>query len=162
MLYVEHCALKRQYRASLEAYRAVLDEWEQIFARTQPHGQSTDAVRVQTSPTNDALDRYLAEKERRNIDSRIKEARAIAENRKALLDNALEALTRSAEPMDRVYLLRFCRGFSVERIAQEVHYSESHVYRMLRWIRRNTRETAEDSRRPLEDDKKCHKNDAII
>lgn len=140
MIYTEHAEARRAYKKALEDYGAILDEWEALFETTQPKGQQPDAVRVQTSPTNDALDRYLAEKERRNIDSRIKEARAIAENRKALLDNALEALTRSAEPMDRVYFLRFCRGFSVERIAQEVHYSESHIYRLIRWIRKNTKE----------------------
>ena len=140
MIYMKHAEARRAYKKALEEYGAILDEWVALFETTQPKGQQTDAVRVQTSPTNDALDRYLAEKERRNIDSRIKEARAIAENRKALLDNALEALTRSQEPMDRVYFLRFCRGFSVERIAQEVHYSESHIYRLIRWIRKNTKE----------------------
>lgn len=140
MIYMEHAEARRAYKKALEDYAAILDEWAALFEMTQPKGQQTDAVRVQTSPTNDALDRYLAEKERRNIDSRIKEARAIAENRRALLDNALEALTRSNEPLDKIYKMRFLRGCSVERIAAEMHYSESHIYRLIRWIRKNTKE----------------------
>lgn len=140
MIYMEHAEARRAYKKALDEYSAILDEWAALFETTQPKGQQTDAVRVQTSPTNDAVDRYLAEKERRNIDSRIKEARAIAENRKALLDNALEALTRSNEPLDKIYKMRFLRGCSVERIAAEMHYSESHIYRLIRWIRKSTKE----------------------
>lgn len=140
MIYMEHAEARRAYKKALEDYGAILDEWAALFEKTQPKGQQTDAVRVQTSMTNDTLDNYLAEKQRRNIDARLAEAKAIAENRKALLDNALEALTRSNEPLDKIYKMRFLRGCSVERIAAEMHYSESHIYRLIRWIRKNTKE----------------------
>lgn len=122
------------YIASAESLQDLLDELEELFMATQP-GAIRYGDKVQAGG-GDPMLRYVAEKERRRLDERIREAKAIVSERKEIRDNARDDLMRSKALEDRIYVLRVIEGWGVNRITRYVHYSKSSVYRIVRNFRK--------------------------
>lgn len=102
-----------------------------MFERTQPGAVEYDAVKVETSGGESPFDAYLAEKERKQLDFKLSEARIILFDRERLRNTALTELRASQEIEDKVYCLKVLDCCRVSHIALEIGYSESQIYRIL-------------------------------
>lgn len=146
MLYIEYERLKRKYQESLTVYENILTEKEAIFQKTQPKAVDTESERVTSTPSSNVFDCYLIEKERKNIDARLAEAKAICDDRKNLMERKEEELRKCKRIEDTLYVMRNLDRMRIKRIAKELNYSESQIYRVLQNIRFQ-----------IEHDRKCEK-----
>lgn len=136
MLFLDYEDYKNRYIASQKQYDEILQEKEELFARTQPNAVRFDKEKVTGGTIENAFDAYLVKKERKQIDERLAEAENLLNDRKKLLALKLEELNASNEILDKVYRLNrieYIRPFKVARI---VNYSVSQVYRLLEQIDR--------------------------
>ena len=134
MIYLEYVKAKKDKERAEEIYKKVLREIEDVFELTQPKSVPTDVDKVTSTKLGGPFDNYLAEKERRQLDERLIEARRLLETRERLLDKKLSELMGSVDPEDVIYRERYVLGFKISVIALHVSYSESQVYRILRKI----------------------------
>lgn len=105
-----------------------------MFQMTQGGGEGEPVV---TSPKNDKFDNYLIALEKSGIDKRIEEAQILFELwDKRCKDTEVE-LRQSRTVNDQIYLRRYIEGKGVKRIARELHYSRSQVYRTIQKMRQN-------------------------
>lgn len=134
MLYEEYEGLKEKFREAQERVDAILAEKEALFAKTQPGAIKYDKERVSGGPQENTFESYLTELERKQIDKRLAEAKALLQERKTLLDYKLEELRESRTLYDKIYRQRFVEGWRVYKISKTVNLSESQVYRIIKKI----------------------------
>ena len=127
----EYQLAKRLFDQANERLADLLNYRDRLFDRTQPGAIDYGAEKVKSSGSSDLFTRYLEEKEKLNIDDRIKTARVILDDRAAVLTETIERLSKSSEPEDRVFYLRVIKNEPVPKIAHDVGYSRSQVYRIL-------------------------------
>ena len=142
MNYLDYETIKRRYERSCMQVVEILEEQDQLFLQTQPHGISYGDKVKTTSHTN-PIESYIIAREQRHIDERLREAKAISKEWENLLDEKEQELRKSKDIVDIIYCLRFIDRQRVRRIHQRVHYSESQIYRILEKIRRNIDELFE-------------------
>lgn len=135
MVWEDYEAARRALKAALKNYEAVIAEQEELFRRTQPQAVRPDKERVSGGKNRDVFADYLAKKDHRKIDTRLKEAREICDARLDILHRIETALKASNDPADRVYRLRYLDRLRVRKIARLVNYSEAQVFRILKAIR---------------------------
>lgn len=134
--YKEFIRHKKELIQAMQDYSATLDEKMEIFQRTQPGAVRFDKVGgggTQTSGT-EAVDLYLVEMERRQINERLQNSREIIQGMKERLLDDETVLRMSIETDDRIYLLRFIEKKSVPDIASVLHYSQSYIFRTIKRI----------------------------
>lgn len=136
MLFIDYEEYKNRYIASQKQYDEILQEKEELFARTQPNAVRFDKEKVSGGTIENAFDDYLVKKERKQIDNRLQEAKTLLEDRKKLLALKLEELKESNEILDKVYRLNKVEHIRPYKIARIINYSVSQVYRFLEQIDR--------------------------
>lgn len=136
MLFLDYEEYKNRYIASQKQYDEILQEKEELFARTQPNAVRFDKEKVTGGTMENAFDAYLVKKERKQIDDRLAEAKNLLNDRKKLLALKLEELNASNEILDKVYRLNRIEHIRPYKIARIVNYSVSQVYRFLEQIDR--------------------------
>ena len=136
-MYIEHFLLEKRFNIAVERLEDLLREREEIFDRTQPRSIPFDKDKVDGGGGENAMDAYLIELERKQIDERIADARYIVEQRKDLLQIQEEALRRSGKIEDIVYRLKYLEGKSVKNIAETTFWSERKVYRIAKQIQKD-------------------------
>ena len=139
MIYRQHIEDKTELIETMKLYSEILDEKRELFQRTQPSSVDMDHVgKTQRSGTG-AVDSYLIQSERRNIDERLKEAREIVEAAKKRLEDDELLLGMSMETIDQVYFMRYVERRGVSDIAARLHYSQSYVFKTLKQIEKSER-----------------------
>lgn len=136
-VYVIYEYFKNKYFDVQKKYDEILREKEYLFSKTQPKAVRIDKGIIATTPIN-VFDEYLIEKEKRKIDQRLKEIKAIIEDRAKLLKLKEIELRHSKNIWDRIYTMRYLDNLHIQKIALILNYSQSQVYRKLKKIGRNT------------------------
>lgn len=131
MIYMEYEEFRSKYLSAQRKYDEVLSEKEALFDRTQPQGVAFDKERVAGTSDSNRFDDYLIQVERKQIDERLAEIKTIMDKRWDLLLDKEDELRASTEIMDRLYVLRFLDHLKMQKIALEINYSESHIYRLM-------------------------------
>ena len=144
MVYLEYEEYKLKYLETQKIFNSILMEQEELFTKTQPDAIKYDKDRVQSSPSNSQFDNYLIQKEKLRIDERLKEVKALIEERKFILKKKEEELRQSHDKFDIIYTWKYIDRMRVERIAKKMHYSVPQIYRYIR-----------DIECAIKDDKKC-------
>ena len=137
MLYIEYEKYKTKLYNAQQDFDSILSEQEKLFSRTQP--QSTDFGKEPTKGgvPSDKFYEYVKEKEEKQIDLRLAEARSILNDRERLTKLKLEELLESKNIYDRVYVCKYIEGLKNYQIAKKTNYSEPQIYRILKIIRKN-------------------------
>lgn len=137
MLYVVYEQYKTKLYNAQQDFDSILSEQEKLFSRTQP--QSTDFSKepVKGGVPSDKFYEYVREKQEKQIDLRLAEARSILNDRERLTKLKLEELMNSKNIYDRVYVCKYIEGLKNHQIAKKINYSEPQIYRILKIIRRN-------------------------
>lgn len=135
MVYVQYERIKHRYQQAQDNYEELIKEKEDLFAKTQPKGQAYDQDRVSGGQSYNVFDRYIIEKDKKRIEERLEEARAIMEDRKTLLELKRTELERSDDVMDRIYYLKYIKRVKNKYICDQVGYSKAQVARYLKRIK---------------------------
>lgn len=137
MLFLEYDLLRWKYMEAFEQYQEVLNEKAELFARTQPNAIKYDKEKVLGGSPTDAFAEYLIQKERKRIDERLEEAKALAEDRLRILEQKEQELRMSDGLYDTVYRCRYIDHSHVKKIAKIIGYSRSQTYRVIEKIDEN-------------------------
>lgn len=137
MIYIQYENCKNKYYAAQKEYERIVDERETLFMKTQPKATDTTKDRVSGGANNNAFDNYLIQKEKKQLDVRLEEARSILNDRKELFRLKEEELRKSTNIHDRIYTHKFLDNMKVYKIARLVGYGEAQIYRILKIIRKN-------------------------
>lgn len=137
MLYVVY----EQYKNKLHNAQQVLDEIiiekEELFAKTQP--QSTDFEKEPTKGgvPGDRFYEYVKEKQNKQIEERLAEAKSIVNDRKELLLSKEEELRRSKNEYDIIYKYYFLEYLTIRQIEKRIYISKSEIDRKLQKIKKD-------------------------
>lgn len=134
MLYIQYNDYKIKYYNAQKDYDNILSEKERLFARTQPQATVYDKEKVNGGNPTNAFDEYLVEKEKKNIDARLNEARSILQDRERLLKLKEEELRKSKDWYDILYKHRFIENLKVREIKYKMPYCRASIYNMLNEI----------------------------
>ena len=134
-VYIDYERFRREYDAIINKYDATLREKEYLFSKTQPGSPKWD--KVGSGGQRNPFDEYLALKEKKQIDKRLDEIRSLLEDKKTLLMYKHQELMNSKDHMDKIYRMRYIENINVTRIAMNMNYSESQIYRILKNISNN-------------------------
>lgn len=137
MIYIIYEKYKKCYYDTQNRYNEILTEKERLFSITQP--KATDYGKEKTSggkPSN-PFDEYLIQKEKKQIDARLKEVKSLLEDRERLLRLKRDELRASNNIHDKIYRYRYIDKMRVQKIVKLVGYSEAQVYRILKVIKNN-------------------------
>jgi len=137
MIYIEYEAYKSKYYDTQKQYNDILNEKEKLFSMTQPKSMKFDGEPVKGGVHKNIFDEYLLLKEQKNIDQRLKEIKAILEDRENLLSLKEEELKNSTNVQDKIYVCRYINRMKVYKISRLVGYSEAQIYRLLKTIKSN-------------------------
>lgn len=96
-----------------------------------------DGEPVVSSPKNDKFDNYLIALEKSGIDDKIAEAQKLFDLWDRRCKETEMELRQSRIVNDQIYIRRYIEGKGVKRIAREMHYSRSQVYRAIQKMRQN-------------------------
>ena len=134
MIYLDYEAARLRYERARGVVNEILTEQEELFRMTQPGAIRYDKEKVDGGSAPDMFEKYLSKKAELKIDERLDEAREICDGRRHEMKELEDELRASKDARDRIYLLRYVEHVRVYKIASSVHFSEAHVYRILRKI----------------------------
>lgn len=138
MIYIEYNAYRKKYQEAQRNYNEILSEKEKLFSLTQPRSVDTsqEGIKGGFKPSN-PFDEYLMLKEKERLDERLNEAKSILEDRERLLNMKKAELMQSNHVEDKIFRMKFIERLKPKHIAGKVGYSEVHVYRLIKKIRKN-------------------------
>ena len=131
MIYPEYRDLKTKYLEAQRLFGQAVDEKERLFSMTQPKAVITDKINVQGGATPNVFEKYLIEKEEREIDKNIAEAKSILTEREHILRLKEIELRQSNHIYDKVCRMYFLDGLKPFTISRKLHYSKSQIYRIV-------------------------------
>ena len=135
-LYIEYETFKRKYYEAQQNFDAILSEQEKMFSRTQPKSTDFSKEPVNGGTPSNSFEEYMIEKEKKQIDERLSEAKLILNDRGKLVQLKLDELRESKNLYDKIYVSWYIDKIKVYHISKNVNYSERQVYRMLKDIKR--------------------------
>ena len=131
MIFIEFHKALTSYKLAVEAVEAILEEKMVLFQRTQPQSPTKDTERVDGGQPKNKQEEYVIKLEEKRIRERLELAKEIMSDRWMLLEQKELELRHSRNKKDVVYCLKYLDGLDPKEIADEMHYSESHVYRII-------------------------------
>ena len=137
MLYIEYEEYKNKYYEVQRKYNDILNEKEELFAKTQPKATKITGEKTTGGIHNNLFDEYLIEKEKKNIDSRLEEVKSILDDRERLVKLKEQELRASNNSYDKIYRCRYIDRLTIEKTARLSNYSRSQVFNILKVIRKN-------------------------
>lgn len=137
MLYIEYEEYKNKYYEVQRKYNDILNEKEDLFARTQPKAIQIKGEKTTGGKHENAFDEYLIQKERKNIDKRLQEVKSILDDRERLVRLKEQELRASTNPHDKIYRCRYIDRLTIEKTARLSNYSRSQVFNILKEIRKH-------------------------
>lgn len=135
MLFVEYERCKDIYIELQAKYEAVMLEKERLFTRVMPNAINYDKEDIQTSISSNMLDEYILALERNKVDERLESIKSMLADRQRLLSMKEQALRKSPDKYDRLYVMRYLDGMSVRQMTRRMHLSKTQIYRILDEIR---------------------------
>jgi DNA-directed RNA polymerase specialized sigma subunit len=136
MLFIEYERCKDIYIELQAKYEAVMLEKERPFTRVMPNAINYDKEDIQTSISSNMLDEYILALERNKVDERLESIKSMLDDRQRLLSMKEQALRKSPDKYDRLYVFRYLDGMGVKQITRRMYLSKTQVYRLLDDIRR--------------------------
>lgn len=137
MLYIQYNDYKNKYHNAQKEYDEIISEKEKLFAATQPQATVYDKEKVNGGSPSNVFDEYLIQKEKKNIEARLTEARSILNERKRLLTDKQEELLQSKNDYDILYRYKYIDNLRVRVICRKMPYCRASIYNMLNEIRKN-------------------------
>lgn len=137
MLYIEYEEYKTRYYEVQKKYNQILNEKEELFARTQPKATQITGEKTTGGKHVNAFDEYLIQKEKKNIDQRLEEVKSILEDRERLVKLKELELRASKDSYDKIYRCRYLDRLTIEKTARISNYSRSQVFNILKKIRKS-------------------------
>lgn len=135
-VYIAYEEFKNKYLDAQKQFNKILQEKEEIFAKTQPKSPKWDKIDSSNVTEHNNFDNYLINKEAKKIDERLSEIKSILDDRERLLKLKEKELMESREQIDKIYKLKYIRQININEIIKNVNYSKSQVYRLLDIIKR--------------------------
>jgi DNA-directed RNA polymerase specialized sigma subunit len=135
MLFVEYERCKDIYIELQAKYESVMLEKERLFTRVMPNAINYDKEDIQTSISSNMLDEYILALERNKVDERLESIKSMLADRQRLLTMKEQALRKSPDKNDRIYVMRYLDGMSVRQMTRRMHLSKTQIYRILDEIR---------------------------
>lgn len=135
MLFVEYERCKDIYIELQAKYESVMLEKERLFTRVMPNAINYDKEDIQTSISSNMLDEYILALERNKVDERLESIKSMLADRQRLLTMKEQALRKSPDKNDRLYVMRYLDGMSVRQMTRRMHLSKTQIYRILDEIR---------------------------
>lgn len=137
MIYKEYELYKNKYYEAQKKYNAILNEKEELFAKTQPQAVKVTGEKTEGGKHENLFDNYLIQKEKKNIDKRLEEVRSILNDRERLLRLKEQEIRASKHSHDKIYRCRYIDRLTIEKTARLSNYSRSQVFNILKEIRKN-------------------------
>lgn len=137
MLYLDYEKIRKDYLEIQCRYHEILREKEKLFLKTQPQTSQFNKDSCVKGIKGNSFDSYLIEKERRCIDERLEESKALLNDRKGLLELKEQELKNSKDFHDKIYRMKYIDKWKTIKIANALGYDKSSVYRILRVINEN-------------------------
>lgn len=128
-IFPSYVELQKKYLDAQHLLDETLKEKESLFAKTQPKSPKWDKIILRQ--TLHPFDEYLIVKEQEHLDERLSEAKTILEDREKMLLLKKAELYCSTHILDKVYRLHYLEGRGARRIADNLHFSQSQIYRVL-------------------------------
>ena len=139
MLYQEYEEFKYRYYEVQKKYNDILNEKEELFARTQPKATQITAEKTTGGKHVNAFDEYIIQKEKKNIDQRLEEVKSILEDRERLLRLKEQELRVSKDSYDKIYRCRYLDRLTIDKTVRISNYSRAQVFNILNKIKRSIR-----------------------
>lgn len=137
MIYQEYEIFKNKYYEVQKKYNEILNEKEELFAKTQPKAITINGDKTEGGKHENLFDTYLIQKERKNIDKRLEEVKSILNDRERLVKLKEQELRASTNPHDKIYRCRYIDRLTIEKTARLSNYSRSQVFNILKEIRKH-------------------------
>ena len=137
MLYIEYEEYKNKYYEVQRKYNDILNEKEELFARTQPKATQITGEKTAVGKHINAFDDYLIQKEKKNIDQRLEEVKSILDDRERLVKLKEDELRASNNSHDKIYKYRYIDRLTIEKTARLSSYSRSQVFNIRNIIKKN-------------------------
>lgn len=137
MLYEEYEEYKSRYYEAQRIYNDILNEKEELFAKTQPKATQITGEKTSGGKHENLFDEYLIQKERKNIDKRLEEAKSILDDRERLLKLKELEVRASNNSYDKIYRCRYIDRLTIEKTVRISNYSRSQVFNILKIIRKS-------------------------
>ena len=115
----------------------VLLEKEKLLTRTLPSAIRYDKDKVQNTIDDNPLEDYIISVEEKELDVKIARLRRHLDDWRVLMDVKEGELRKSQVLIDRVYVMRYLDGLSVNKICRIIHYEKTRVYELLTEIAKN-------------------------
>ena len=137
--YLEYEQIKAKYTDLQERFARVLLEKERLFTRTLPSAIRYDKDKIQSTVDGSPLEDFVISVDTKEIDIKIKRLRHHLNDWGVLLTVKETALRKSPTLIDRIYVMRYLDGYSVNKVCRTLHYEKSRIYELLREIDRRSK-----------------------
>ena len=137
--YLEYEQIKAKYTDLQERFAKVLLEKERLFMQTLPSAIRYDKDKVQSTADGSPLEDFVVSIDTKELDIKIKRLRHHLNDWGVLLAVKETALRKSTTLTDRIYVMRYLDGYSVNKICRALHYEKSRIYELLRVIDRESK-----------------------
>ena len=115
----------------------VLLEKEKLLTRTLPSAIRYDKYKVQNTIDDNPLEDYIISVEEKELDVKIARLRRHLDDWRVLMDVKEGELRKSQILIDRVYVMKYLDGLSVNKICRILHYEKTRIYELLTEIAKN-------------------------
>ena len=115
----------------------VLLEKEKLLTRTLPSAIRYNKDKVQNTIDDNPLEDYVISVEEKELDIKIARLRRHLDDWRVLMDVKEGELRKSQVLIDRVYVMKYLDGLSVNKICRILHYEKTRIYELLTEIAKN-------------------------
>jgi hypothetical protein len=137
--YLDYERYKAKFTELQERFAKVLLEKERLFMQTLPSAIRYDKDKVQSTADGSPLEDFVVSIDTKELDIKIKRLRHHLNDWGVLLAVKETALRKSTTLTDRIYVMRYLDGYSVNKICRALHYEKSRIYELLRVIDRKSK-----------------------
>ena len=135
--YIDYERYLVRYESIQERFVKVLLEKERLLTRTLPSAIRYDKDKVQNTIDDNPLEDYIIGVEEEELDAKISRLRRYLDDWRVLMDVKEGELRKSQVLIDRVYVMRYLDGLSVNKICRILHYEKTRIYELLTEIAKN-------------------------
>lgn len=128
--------LSRYEHIQVQFVRVLLEK-EKLLTRTLPSAIRYDKDKVQNTIDDNPLEDYVISVEEKELDVKIARLRRHLDDWRVLMDVKEQELRKSQVLIDRVYVMRYLDGLSVNKICRILHYEKTRIYELLTEIAKN-------------------------
>lgn len=135
--YTDYESYLSRYEYIQVKFVRVLLEKEKLLTRTLPSAIRYDKDRVQNTIDDNPLEDYVISVEEKELDVKIARLRRHLDDWRVLMDVKEQELRKSQVLIDRVYVMKYLDGLSVNKICRILHYEKTRIYELLTEIAKN-------------------------